>query len=158
MCVCVCACVSFFYTQHVIPFLCFRAKKDGVDYDFETVHNLDIYGCELAPTTKQGLRSWNMTVQYWLATYIHRRVPPSLKPYRSALVFTGLVLVTSALCQFLDLWGAQWGTTKLMLCFTHTHMHACTHRHTRRHVHAYTHTYMHAHTQRFIYTHWHIYT
>ena len=94
---------NFFYTQHAIPFLCFRAKKDGVDYDFETVHNLDIYGCELAPTTKQGLRSWNMTVQYWLATYIHRRVPPSLKPYRSALIFTGLVFVTSALCQFLDL-------------------------------------------------------
>ncbi|XP_076459466.1 membrane-bound acylglycerophosphatidylinositol O-acyltransferase mboat7-like isoform X2 [Babylonia areolata] len=60
-----------------------KAEKEGAEkYDYETVHNLDIYGCELAPLTKQGLRSWNMTVQYWLATYIHRRVPPPLKPYR----------------------------------------------------------------------------
>ncbi|KAK7113240.1 lysophospholipid acyltransferase 7-like [Littorina saxatilis] len=60
-------------------------KEDSVEYDFETVHNLDIRGCELAPMTRQGLRSWNMTVQYWLATYVHRRVPPSLKPYRVSI-------------------------------------------------------------------------
>ncbi|CAG5124357.1 unnamed protein product [Candidula unifasciata] len=59
-----------------------------IDYNFETIHNIDIYGCELAPTTKQGLRSWNMTVQYWLANYIHRRVPPSLKAYRVAITMT----------------------------------------------------------------------
>ncbi|KAL8569620.1 hypothetical protein ACOMHN_057187 [Nucella lapillus] len=63
-----------------------KAKKEkAVTYDFETVHNLDIYGCELAPLTRQGLRSWNMTVQYWLATYVHRRVPPALKPYRVSI-------------------------------------------------------------------------
>ena len=32
-------------------------------------------------------------MQYWLATYVHRRVPPSLKPYR-------LVLVVTAACSF----------------------------------------------------------
>jgi lysophospholipid acyltransferase 7 len=58
--------------------------KSG-EYDFETIHNIDIYGCELAPMTKQGLRSWNMTVQYWLAHYVHRRVPPALKAHRVAI-------------------------------------------------------------------------
>ncbi|XP_005100167.1 lysophospholipid acyltransferase 7 [Aplysia californica] len=63
-------------------------KKVDQRYNFETVHNIDIYGCELAPLTKQGLRSWNMTVQYWLATYIHRRVPPALKANRVAITMT----------------------------------------------------------------------
>ncbi|KAK7501472.1 hypothetical protein BaRGS_00007276 [Batillaria attramentaria] len=63
-------------------------QEMGLEYDFETIHNIDIYGCELAPTTKQGLRSWNMTVQYWLATYVHRRVPPALKAYRVSITMT----------------------------------------------------------------------
>lgn len=46
-----------------------------IQFDFETIHNLSIYGCELAPTTRVGLRSWNMTVQYWLADNVYRRVP-----------------------------------------------------------------------------------
>ncbi|KAK0058902.1 lysophospholipid acyltransferase 7-like isoform X1 [Biomphalaria pfeifferi] len=58
------------------------------EYNFETIHNIDIYGCELAPMTKQGLRSWNMTVQYWLANYVHKRVPQSMKAYRVAITMT----------------------------------------------------------------------
>ncbi|GFN96840.1 lysophospholipid acyltransferase 7 [Plakobranchus ocellatus] len=60
----------------------------ALDYDFETIHNIDIYGCELAPMTKQGLRSWNMTVQYWLASFVHKRVPPALKAHRVAITMT----------------------------------------------------------------------
>ncbi|XP_034333714.2 lysophospholipid acyltransferase 7 [Magallana gigas] len=63
-------------------------SKDSVDYNYETIHSLSIYGCELGRTTKEGLRSWNMTVQYWLATYCHRRVPNSLKAYRVAITMT----------------------------------------------------------------------
>ncbi|KAK3591316.1 hypothetical protein CHS0354_028424 [Potamilus streckersoni] len=58
---------------------------DEERYDFETVYNLDIYGCELAPTTREGLRSWNMTVQYWLASCVHRRLPKSLGALRVAV-------------------------------------------------------------------------
>ena len=50
-------------------------ENDEVEYNFDTVHNLDLYGCELAPTVREGMRAWNMTVQYWLATYIYKRVP-----------------------------------------------------------------------------------
>ncbi|XP_061167600.1 lysophospholipid acyltransferase 7-like [Saccostrea echinata] len=63
-------------------------SKDPIKYDYETIHNLSIYGCELGRTTKVGLRSWNMTVQYWLAAYCHRRIPNSLKAYRVAITMT----------------------------------------------------------------------
>ncbi|XP_046366660.2 lysophospholipid acyltransferase 7-like [Haliotis rufescens] len=62
-----------------------ESDKKSVEYNFQSVHNLDIWGCELAPTTREGLRSWNMTVQYWLATYIHRRIPANLKAYRVSI-------------------------------------------------------------------------
>ena len=62
----------------------FSQSKDpkAVEYDYETVHNLSIWGCELAPTTREGLRSWNMSVQYWLAACIHRRLPRNLGAMR----------------------------------------------------------------------------
>ncbi|XP_056014060.1 lysophospholipid acyltransferase 7-like isoform X2 [Ostrea edulis] len=66
---------------------CMKSEKP-TEYDYETIHNLSIYGCELGRTTKEGLRSWNMTVQYWLAAYCHRRIPNSLKAYRVAITMT----------------------------------------------------------------------
>ena len=48
---------------------------DEVKFNFDTVHNLDLYGCEMAPTVREGMRAWNMTVQYWLATYVYKRLP-----------------------------------------------------------------------------------
>jgi len=52
------------------------------EYNFETVHSLDIYGCELASTVREGMRAWNMTVQYWLATYVYKRLPFKSGPLR----------------------------------------------------------------------------
>ncbi|XP_041362326.1 lysophospholipid acyltransferase 7-like [Gigantopelta aegis] len=69
-----------------------QSSDKTVEYDFETVHNLNIYGCELAPTTREGLRSWNMTVQYWLAANVHHRIPKSLKAFR--------VLITMSVSAF----------------------------------------------------------
>ncbi len=43
-------------------------------YDFETVHNIDEYGAEFVPTMREALKTWNMTVQYWLATIVYRHV------------------------------------------------------------------------------------
>ncbi|KAF5402065.1 Membrane bound O-acyltransferase domain containing 7 [Paragonimus heterotremus] len=34
-------------------------------------------GCEFTPTVREGMRSWNQTVQYWLAFYFHKRFPGS---------------------------------------------------------------------------------
>ena len=66
--------------------LCFdfysNTSKPSVEYNYETIHCLSIYDSELDRTTKEGLRSWNMTVQNWLADYCHHRLPHSLKTYR----------------------------------------------------------------------------
>jgi len=67
-----------------------RSGVEDVPYNFDTVHNLDLYGCELAPTVREGMRAWNMTVQYWLATYVYKRVPlksSSLRFHTLSLLF-----------------------------------------------------------------------
>lgn len=45
-----------------------------IQYDSEAVHNIDEYGAEFVPTVREGMRCWNMTVQYWLAVFVHKRV------------------------------------------------------------------------------------
>ena len=67
---------------------------DDVKYSFSTVHNVDLYGCELAPTVREGMRAWNMTVQYWLATYVYKRLPVKTAALRLCI----LDLVMAALC------------------------------------------------------------
>lgn len=49
-------------------------KKDDIKYDFETIRNIDFYLTELAPTVREGMRGWNMSVQYWLASCVYKRV------------------------------------------------------------------------------------
>lgn len=63
-------------------------NAESQEYDFETIHNLDLWGCELAPTTRDGLRSWNMSVQYWLASCVHKRLPRSYGPLRVAITMS----------------------------------------------------------------------
>ena len=57
-------------------------NSSPVKYDFETIHNIDIYGCELAPTVRAGMKSWNMSVQYWLASNVYRRTSSVSGPVR----------------------------------------------------------------------------
>ncbi|GIY35200.1 lysophospholipid acyltransferase 7 [Caerostris extrusa] len=46
----------------------------SVEYSFETVKNIYEYGSEFWPTIREGIRSWNRTVQYWLATFVYKRL------------------------------------------------------------------------------------
>ena len=50
-------------------------SPERVMYDFETVRNIQEYDCEFAPSVREGLRSWNTTVQYWLASNVYRHLP-----------------------------------------------------------------------------------
>lgn len=59
-----------------------------VPYSFETVKNIYEYGSEFWPTIREGIRSWNRTVQYWLASFVYKRLSAS-KPTKIA--FTMLV-------------------------------------------------------------------
>ena len=52
-----------------------KLPDDPVKYDFETVHNIDEYGADFDDSVRGSLKTWNMTVQYWLAVNIHRRFP-----------------------------------------------------------------------------------
>lgn len=50
------------------------ATLKSTKYDYETVHNINSYGTEFYPTLREGMKNWNMTVQYWLATCIYKRL------------------------------------------------------------------------------------
>jgi len=60
-------------------------KAKSVEYDFTTVHNIEPYGAEFDYTVRSSMKSWNMSVQYWLATFVYRRFP--IKPYRTLVTF-----------------------------------------------------------------------
>lgn len=45
------------------------------EYDSETIHNVNEYGADFVSTVREGMRNWNMTVQYWLAVFVYKRVP-----------------------------------------------------------------------------------
>jgi hypothetical protein len=56
----------FFYSYEQAP--------NTIAYDFETIHNIDEWKCESALTVKEVLRYWNMSVQYWMATCVYKRI------------------------------------------------------------------------------------
>ncbi|CAH8648416.1 unnamed protein product [Heterobilharzia americana] len=48
-------------------------SKATVIYNYTTIYNLSVWGCEFAPTVRESIKSWNCCVQYWLATYFYKR-------------------------------------------------------------------------------------
>jgi len=53
-------------------------EEDAVIDDrvnFETVHNIDEWGSDFAPSMREALRCWNMTVQHWLVVVVYKRFP-----------------------------------------------------------------------------------
>lgn len=67
----------------------FRASNENelkqIDYNFETIHNINPYEAEFGPTFRQGMKNWNMCVQYWLAVNVYHKVP--IKPLKVAVTF-----------------------------------------------------------------------
>ncbi|KAM3822486.1 lysophospholipid acyltransferase 7-like isoform 3-T3 [Vipera latastei] len=61
-------------------------KASSVAYDYETIRNIDPYGTEFCIKVKDGIRCWNMTVQWWLYQYTYKNTP-SL-PYAIRSVWT----------------------------------------------------------------------
>jgi lysophospholipid acyltransferase 7 len=52
----------------------YEQAPNTIGYDFETIHNIDEWKCESALTVKEVLRYWNMSVQYWMATCVYKRI------------------------------------------------------------------------------------
>ena len=51
-----------------------KVKTDD-EVNFETVHNIDEWGSDFAPSMREALRCWNMTVQHWLVFIVYKRFP-----------------------------------------------------------------------------------
>ncbi|XP_013400325.1 lysophospholipid acyltransferase 7 [Lingula anatina] len=64
-----------------------ETSADEVEYDFETIHNISPSGCEMSSTVREGMKSWNMSVQFWLAHFVYSRVPfRSIRTFLTMLV------------------------------------------------------------------------
>ncbi|XP_071547166.1 lysophospholipid acyltransferase 7 [Panulirus ornatus] len=59
-------------------------ESANTKYNFETIHNIDEFGADFTPTVRAGMRCWNMTVQYWLANNVYRRLKMA-RPIKEAL-------------------------------------------------------------------------
>ncbi|XP_069782954.1 lysophospholipid acyltransferase 7 isoform X4 [Narcine bancroftii] len=52
-----------------------QPSSDAPEYDYVTIQNIDPYNTDFCASVKDGMKYWNMTVQWWLANYIYRRAP-----------------------------------------------------------------------------------
>lgn len=52
-----------------------EGEKVEIAYDYETVKNIDCRGADFCVKVKDGMRYWNMSVQWWLAQYIYKNAP-----------------------------------------------------------------------------------
>lgn len=48
-------------------------KKDY--YSFETIRTIKIFEVEFSPSMANTMKSWNITIQWWMATFVHRKLP-----------------------------------------------------------------------------------
>lgn len=57
-------------------------NKIDIKYDAITISNLDIPSVEMSTGFRNGMRAWNRSVQYWLATFVYKKSPKSIRmPY-----------------------------------------------------------------------------
>ncbi|KAK4475064.1 hypothetical protein MN116_002158 [Schistosoma mekongi] len=52
-------------------------SETNVIYNYNTINNLSVWGCEFAPTVRESMKSWNCSVQFWLANYFYGRCKAS---------------------------------------------------------------------------------
>lgn len=81
-CVCICAGFGAYPTA-------FRSRPGGgpkdivaldkpvaeSHFDFETIHNVDAETTERCWTFREAMRSYNMCIQYWMASVVYQRFP-----------------------------------------------------------------------------------
>ncbi len=60
--------------------------QEGDEMNFETIHNIDEFATESVTTMREALKSWNMTVQWWLVANIYRRFPGLSRDLRAFIV------------------------------------------------------------------------
>lgn len=58
----------------------------NVEMNFETIHNIDEFATESVTTMRDALKTWNMTVQWWLVANVYRRFPQFSRNLRAFIV------------------------------------------------------------------------
>jgi len=61
-------------------------KAASLEYDYETIRNIDCCGTDFCVRVRDGMRHWNMTVQWWLAQYIYKSAPVRSYVLRSSVL------------------------------------------------------------------------
>ena len=64
---------------------CEQSAPEGINYSFETMRNISPYGCEFETTVRTAMKAWNMTVQYWMASIVYKRLPLKSAPLKAAI-------------------------------------------------------------------------
>ena len=60
--------------------------ESDMEINFETIHNIDEFKTESVTTMRDALKTWNMTVQWWLAANVYRRFPGYPRVFRAFVV------------------------------------------------------------------------
>lgn len=42
---------------------------------FETIHNIKIFEVEFSPSMANTMKNWNLTIQWWMSNFVHRKLP-----------------------------------------------------------------------------------
>lgn len=50
-------------------------KPESDFYTFTAIQNVCVWKSEFAPSVREGMKHWNMTVRYWLLNQVYRRFP-----------------------------------------------------------------------------------
>lgn len=58
--------------------ICFRTDPkdlENVEYDYKTVFNISPQGADFCTTYREGMKKWNICIQYWLNVNVFKRFP-----------------------------------------------------------------------------------
>uniref|UniRef100_A0A0N5ASU9 Lysophospholipid acyltransferase 7 n=1 Tax=Syphacia muris TaxID=451379 RepID=A0A0N5ASU9_9BILA len=82
------------YPKSFISQVSIGPKKDSPELTFsghietssEAIRNADIFKVEFDSTFRQTVRAWNRSVQFWLATFVYKRVPKTFGVFLTMIV------------------------------------------------------------------------
>ncbi|XP_043491175.1 lysophospholipid acyltransferase 7 [Polistes fuscatus] len=63
-----------------------KEKITQEPFDFETIHNMNIWQVETCHLVRSCMKYWNSCIQYWMGVYIYKRFP--FKPLRIMMTLT----------------------------------------------------------------------
>ena len=50
-------------------------KLKEEEFNFDTIHNMDVWKLETSISTRAAMKAWNGCIQYWMGVYVYKRFP-----------------------------------------------------------------------------------